>query len=54
MITPEMTSRFVTFLIYALPKIAIWGLWLALAASIWSAAGYTITFAGNMKKLKKK
>lgn len=52
-ITPEMTSRFVVYLIYALPQIGIWGLWLSLLASLWSATEYTITFAGALKKMKK-
>lgn len=51
-ITPEMTSKFVLYLIYALPSIAIWGLWISLVASLWSATEYTITFAGHMKKIK--
>lgn len=51
-ITPDMTSRFVMYLIYALPQIGIWGLWLALLSSLWSAVEYTITFAKAMKKVK--
>jgi phosphatidylglycerophosphate synthase len=51
-ITPDMTSRLVMYLIYALPQIGIWGLWLALLASVWSATEYTITFAKHIKKIK--
>jgi CDP-diacylglycerol--glycerol-3-phosphate 3-phosphatidyltransferase len=51
-ITPDMTSRFVMYLIYVLPQIGIWGLWLALVASVWSAAEYTMTFAKHIKKIK--
>lgn len=51
-ITPEMTSKAVLYLIYALPSIAIWGLWISLVASLWSASEYTITFASHMKKIK--
>jgi CDP-diacylglycerol--glycerol-3-phosphate 3-phosphatidyltransferase len=52
-ITPDMTSRVVMYLIYALPQIGIWGLWLALIASLWSAGEYTITFVKALKKVKK-
>ena len=51
-ITPETDSRFIMYLIYVLPQIGIWGLWLSLLSSIWSATQYTITFVGHLKKLK--
>ena len=51
-ITPETDSRFIMYLIYVLPQIGIWGLWLSLVASVWSATQYTITFIGHMKKIK--
>jgi hypothetical protein len=51
-ITPETDSRFIMYLLYVLPQIAIWGLWLSLLSSIWSATQYTITFIGHMKKIK--
>jgi CDP-diacylglycerol--glycerol-3-phosphate 3-phosphatidyltransferase len=51
-ITPDMTSRLVIYLIYALPQIGIWGLWISLLASAWSATEYTMTFAKNLKKIK--
>ena len=52
LITPETDSRFIMYLIYVLPQIGIWGLWLSLVASVWSATQYTITFIGHMKKIK--
>ena len=52
LITPTSDSRFLMFMIYILPNIGIWGLWLALVASLWSATQYTMTFLGHLKKLK--
>lgn len=40
------------YLIALLPQIGIWGLWLSLLASVWSATQYTITFAEKLKKIK--
>lgn len=51
-ITPETDSRALMFALSALPTIGIWGLWLSLVASIWSATQYTMTFVGHLKKLK--
>ena len=51
-VTPSTTSRFVFYMIFALPQIGIFCLWFALVASIWSAVQYTITFAGKLKKIK--
>ena len=51
-ITPESDSRTLMYMIYILPQIGIWGLWLSLIASIWSATQYTITFLGHLKKIK--
>ncbi len=51
-INPDMTSRIWMFLITALPQIGIWGLWLALVASLWSAIQYTIEFWKKFKKVK--
>lgn len=53
LITPDTTSRTIMFLIYILPQIGIWGLWLSLLASVWSATQYTFTFAEKLKKIKK-
>ena len=52
LITPTSDSRLLMFAIYVLPAIGIYGLWLALVASVWSATQYTITFIGHMKKIK--
>ncbi|MDR1361015.1 MAG: CDP-alcohol phosphatidyltransferase family protein [Rickettsiales bacterium] len=52
-ITPETTNRAVFYGIYALPFIGMWGLWLSLVASVWSATEYTTDFAKKMKSLKK-
>ena len=51
-ITPESDSRTLMYMIYILPQIGIWGLWLSLIASIWSATQYTMTFLGHLKKIK--
>ena len=51
-ITPETDSRFIMYLIYALPQVAICGLWLSLISSIWSATQYTFTFIDKLKKVK--
>ena len=50
-LSPESDSRIYMFLLSVLPTIGIWGTWLSLVASIWSATQYTITFAGHLKKL---
>ncbi len=52
LITPQTTSRFVMYMIYALPQIGIWGLWISLGASLFSAGQYTRTFAEKLKKIK--
>ncbi len=52
MITPTSDSRTLMFLIYALPQIGMWGIWLSLIASVWSATQYTFTFAEKLKKIK--
>ena len=52
LITPESDSRTLMYLIYILPQIGIWGLWISLVASIWSATQYTKTFLGHLKKIK--
>ena len=46
-------SSFVMWLITILPYIGMWGLWLALVASLWSATQYTFTFAQKLKQIKK-
>lgn len=52
MITPTSDSRTLMFLVYALPQIGMWGIWLSLIASVWSATQYTFTFAEKLKKIK--
>ena len=54
LINPESDSRALMYMIYILPQVGIWGLWLSLVASIWSATQYTGTFLGHMKTLDKK
>ena len=51
-LSPESNSRLYMFLLSVLPTIGIWGTWLSLVASIWSATQYTITFLGHLKKIK--
>ena len=46
-------SRLVMWLITILPYIGIWGMWLSLLASVWSATQYTFTFAQKLKQIKK-
>ena len=51
-ITPETLNQFYMYAIYILPSIGIYGLWLSLFVSLWSAGQYTITFANKIKKIK--
>lgn len=51
-ITADTTSTFAMRMITTLPTIGIWGLWLSLLASVWSAAQYTRTFVEKLKKIK--
>ncbi len=43
-------GKFMLYAIYALPNIGIFGLWFALAASIWSATQYTMDTIHKLKK----
>lgn len=52
LISPTTSSKTLMMLVYILPQIAIYGLWLSLIASIWSAGQYTITFIEKLKKVK--
>ncbi len=52
LIKPNTDSRTLMYMIYILPQIGIYGLWISLLASIWSATQYTKTFLGHMKKIK--
>jgi CDP-diacylglycerol--glycerol-3-phosphate 3-phosphatidyltransferase len=49
---PTTESRFVFYLFYYLPNIAIFFLYFALVCSLWSATQYTFTFAEKLKKIK--
>ncbi|NMA32636.1 MAG: CDP-diacylglycerol--glycerol-3-phosphate 3-phosphatidyltransferase [Alphaproteobacteria bacterium] len=51
-ITQPITSKILMFSLITLPYICIWGLWLSLIASLWSATTYTIDFKKKIKKLK--
>lgn len=46
-------SSFVMWTINILPYIGMWGTWLALVASLWSATQYTFTFVQKLKQIKK-
>ena len=46
-------SSFVMWTINVLPYIGMWGTWLALVASLWTATQYTFTFAQKLKQIKK-
>ena len=50
-ITPE-TSRFIIFLLNVLTVVGLYGLWISLFASLFSAAQYTRTFAQKLKQIK--
>ena len=50
--TPQTTSRVFVYAIYILPQIGMWGLWISLGASLFSAGQYTRTFAEKLKKIK--
>lgn len=51
-VTPNTTSTFIFYLIYALPQTGVVCLWFSLVASLWSATQYTFTFADKLKKIK--
>ncbi len=51
-LTPDMTSRVLMYIIYYLPFIGIALLWMSLVASLWSATEYTKTFIEKIKKIK--
>ena len=52
LVTPQTTSRVFVYAIYILPQIGMWGLWISLGASLFSAGQYTRTFAEKLKKIK--
>ena len=48
----QTDGRILMYIILASEKIGVYGLWLSLIASVWSATQYTKTFLGHMKKIK--
>lgn len=51
-ITPPITSQSLLYALIGLPYVCICGLWLTLAASLWSATMYTIDFRKKLKNMK--
>ncbi len=51
MITPETNSATLMWLITILPQVGIWGLWISLFASVYSASQYTMTFIQKLKQI---
>ncbi|MDO5012384.1 MAG: CDP-alcohol phosphatidyltransferase family protein [Pseudomonadota bacterium] len=51
-ITANTTSRIIVYLLYILPQVGLYGLWVSLAASLISAAQYTRTFVQKLKQVK--
>lgn len=51
-ITANTTSRAIVYLLYILPQVGLYGLWVSLVASLISAAQYTRTFAQKLKQVK--
>ncbi len=49
LINADTFSKTLMYALYILPQVGIWGLWLSLIASIWSATEYTMTFMGHLK-----
>ena len=49
---PNSDSRTMVWLIEVLPYIGMWGTWLSLVASVWSATQYTFTRAQKLKQIK--
>lgn len=51
-IAQPITGKFMMFALVALPYVCIWGLWLSLITSLWSATTYTLDFKKKVKNLK--
>jgi len=51
-VSPESITRTHLLAMNIISQIGIFGLWLSLLASVWSATQYTITFAEKIKKIK--
>ena len=52
LVTPDTISRGYVITMNILSQIGIFGLWISLVASLWSATQYTFTFAEKLKKIK--
>lgn len=52
LVTPETISRGYIISMNTLSQIGIFGLWISLVASMWSATQYTFTFIEKLKKIK--
>lgn len=52
LVTPETISRGYVITMNILSQIGIFGLWISLVASMWSATQYTFTFVDKLKKVK--
>lgn len=52
-INPDTIASYHLKLMNIFSQIGIFGLWLALTASVWSATQYTFTFAKKIKQIKK-
>lgn len=53
-VTPDNISRSYLIAMIWLSRIGVFGLWLSLLASVWSASQYTFTFVEKLQKVKKK
>ena len=53
-VNPDNISRSYLIAMIWLSRIGVFGLWLSLLASVWSATQYTFTFVEKLKKVKKK
>ena len=52
LVTPDTISRGYVITMNILSQIGIFGLWISLVASLWSATQYTLTFVDKLKKIK--
>lgn len=51
-VSPETITRTHLIIMNLMSQIGIFGLWLSLLASVWSATQYTFTFTEKLKKIK--
>lgn len=52
-VSPDSITRSTLIAMNIISQIGIFGLWLSLLASVWSATQYTFTFAQKIKQIKK-